>query len=160
MDFLWVRWFSHNTWHVGGWKAKCLHRIGLLDKDDPEAYGFLDLNDIIRTVHLIPAFALGDRSQLETLLGLSSAQRSLDWFFFYVNLYVRTPSCPQSLIFSNLSFVDHDMFMRYLGGGIGHRSTRDASSTSNVPSAEDSKPEDNIPSDGQVQFGPVQPEIN
>ncbi|THG92874.1 hypothetical protein EW026_g8186 [Hermanssonia centrifuga] len=92
LEFLWTR---------------RLHRIGFVDVDEPEqfAFGFLDPDLICRGVHVIPAFAHGKTSEL---LG-PSVVRSVsdndeDWVFYYVNI-----------------FADRDMFMRYLGGGVGHR---------------------------------------
>ncbi|KAF8225609.1 hypothetical protein L208DRAFT_1208384, partial [Tricholoma matsutake] len=56
-------------------------------------------------VHLIPAFAHG---KMDGLLGPSIAcplkDEDQDWQYFYVNM-----------------FVDRDMFMRFRGGGIGHK---------------------------------------
>jgi hypothetical protein len=47
-----------------------------------------------------------------------------DWTNFYVNMYV-TPTLSTVRGFTGLtkssSFVDHNMFMRYYGCGVGHR---------------------------------------
>ncbi|KAJ3551292.1 hypothetical protein NM688_g4788 [Phlebia brevispora] len=102
VEFLWVRWFGRDsTWQ----RARRLPRIGFIPDDDPDAFGFLDPREVIRAVHLIPAFAHG---KTDALLGPSIARIARDgnedWQYFYVNI-----------------FVDRDMFMRFRGGGIGHR---------------------------------------
>ncbi|KAJ3531672.1 hypothetical protein NM688_g7542 [Phlebia brevispora] len=106
MEFLWVRWLGHDsTWH-SGWHTRCLPRIGFVPEDDVDAFGFLDPQEVVRGVHLILAFAHGKTDEL--LSGPSIAQAHSDgdedWQYFYVNI-----------------FVDRDMFMRFRGGGIGHR---------------------------------------
>jgi hypothetical protein len=95
MDVLWVRWLGRDLSHNTGFRAKRLHRIGFVDGSDPEAFGFLDPCQIIRAVHLIPAFAYGRTSEL---LGPSIIRQPKDngedWRFFYVNMYVFFCSTP------------------------------------------------------------------
>ncbi|KIJ33763.1 hypothetical protein M422DRAFT_182849, partial [Sphaerobolus stellatus SS14] len=106
MHFLWVRWFGRDSSYNSGPQHRRLDRIGFVhDEDDTEPFGFVDPARVIRSVHLIPAFAHGKTNEL---LGKSIARRyqedqEEDWQFFYVN-----------------RFVDRDMLMRYMGGGIGH----------------------------------------
>lgn len=88
MDFAWVRWFGRDpNNYQSGWKAKCLHRLGFIAADEPGAFGFLDPSQIIRGVHLIPAFAYG---RTEELLPPSIArpihENNEDWKFYYVNM--------------------------------------------------------------------------
>ncbi|OJA15138.1 hypothetical protein AZE42_07562 [Rhizopogon vesiculosus] len=100
MDFLFVRWFRRDN-SPAGWAAKRLQRLELFDVDTPaDAFGFLDPDSVVRGVHLIPAFAFdvsGEPDEVDP-----------DWHFYYINM-----------------FVDRDMFMRFRGGGIGHKATRD-----------------------------------
>ncbi|KDR76734.1 hypothetical protein GALMADRAFT_225666 [Galerina marginata CBS 339.88] len=110
MDFLWVRWFEIDRGYAAGWKARRLHRIRFVNSDSPTAFGFLDPSDVIRGSHLLPAFAHGTTGRL---LGPSIARRAdekdledRDWKYLYVNM-----------------FVDRDMFVRFLGGGVGHKAT-------------------------------------
>lgn len=64
MDFLWVRWYGYDTYARSGFKARRLHQIGFLDShEDKGAFGFIDPSDVIRAVHLIPAFKLGTTSE-------------------------------------------------------------------------------------------------
>ena len=84
MEFLWVRWFGRELSHCAGWKAKRLHRVGF---DEQDQFGFLDPNDVIRGVHLIPAFEHG---QISDKLGPSIARQpdenDKDWAYYYVNM--------------------------------------------------------------------------
>jgi len=64
MEFLWVRWYGQALEHRGGWKVKHLHQIGFVDSSDPAAFGFLDLQEVIRSIHLIPAFKNGQTPKL------------------------------------------------------------------------------------------------
>ncbi|KAI0642489.1 hypothetical protein C8Q79DRAFT_876754, partial [Trametes meyenii] len=105
MEFLFVRWFGYNHEWQAGWTHRRLDQIGFVPDTDPDAFGFVDPGDVICACHLIPAFAEGQTSRL---LGYSKIARpsgeSDDWERFYVN-----------------RFVDRDMLMCYLGGGVGHR---------------------------------------
>ncbi len=126
MEFLWVRWYGRDLDHGAGWKTRRLHRVGFIASQDPAAYGFLDPALVIRTVHLIPAFELGRTT--EYLSGPVTRPAELkysEWRQFYVN-----PCVPLNIRISYLitlnRFVDRDMFMRFRGGGVGHKSTREA----------------------------------
>jgi len=92
MDVLWVRWFDYDTTYTAGWQARRLPRIRYLETDSPyEQFGFVDPSDVIRGVHIIPAFAHGTTSRF---LGPSVArsfkedniQDHYDYNFYYVNM--------------------------------------------------------------------------
>jgi hypothetical protein len=87
IDFLWVRWHGRDPTYRSGFKVKRLHRVGFIDSTDEGAFGFLDPNEIIRAVHLIPAFRHGKTFEL---LGPSIARQPKeedeDWRLFYVNM--------------------------------------------------------------------------
>lgn len=127
MDFLWVRWYGLDVRVRSGFKAHRLHQIGFLDGNDLGAFGFVDPQDLIRAVHLIPAFKFGKTS---SLLSQSIARREdeggEDYERYYVNMYVF-----YALFWYDLTnmlcgprFVDRDMFMRFCGLGPGHCATR------------------------------------
>ncbi|KAL6307514.1 hypothetical protein BKA93DRAFT_727333, partial [Sparassis latifolia] len=59
MDFLWVRWFGRDLTAPGGFETRRLHRVGFVDIDDYKPFGFLNPDEVLRGVHLIPAFAHG-----------------------------------------------------------------------------------------------------
>jgi len=104
MDFLWVRWFGRDFEAPGGFAAKRLHRIGFIPQEDGGAFGFLDPQVVLRGVHLIPGFAHGQTDEYLGMSVIRPLENDLDWVVYYVNM-----------------FVDRDMFMRYLGGGVGHQ---------------------------------------
>ena len=88
VDFLWVRWLGQDPNHRSGFKAKRLPRVGFVPSDDG-AFGFLDPKEIVRAVHLMPAFAHG---KTKSLLGPSIVRhpkdQDQDWQYFYVDMYV------------------------------------------------------------------------
>ncbi|CCO34564.1 hypothetical protein BN14_08666 [Rhizoctonia solani AG-1 IB] len=110
-DFVHVRWLYYDTDKAfqGGWDECRLDHVGYeqccTDQDLLDSFDFVHPSDIIRTVHLIPDFRSGPSS---TLLNFAKSiahdnEEHWDWKHYYVN-----------------RFVDRDMLMRYLGGGIGH----------------------------------------
>jgi len=124
VDFLWVRWFARDIRAPSGWAMKRLPRVGFYEAEDPSAFGFLDPDLVIHGVQLIPAFRFGRTS---ILLGPSiarpEADHDEDWDWYYVNMCVQVPViCAVNLRISR--FVDRDMFMRFRGGGVGHKSMR------------------------------------
>ncbi|KAF7299950.1 hypothetical protein HMN09_01002900 [Mycena chlorophos] len=90
------------TWK-GGFKRRRLHRIEFLPETDPNAYCFVNPDEVIREAHLVPAFAHGATMPVHyESIGRKPATFN-DWKYYYVNF-----------------FVDRDMLMRYLGGAVGH----------------------------------------
>jgi hypothetical protein len=97
-DVLHVRWLARDS----AQKAKNrLPRIGFYDcrlPDADQAFGFVDPYDVIRGVHLIPAFASPEPRTVNLLgqVGPSIARRhndekdrsawDWDWTWFYVNM--------------------------------------------------------------------------
>ena len=118
MEFLWVHWFGRDPDHEGGFETRRLHRIGLTDSEDPTSYEFLNPNDVLRSVHLIPAFSPNEETQEMD----DSDDDAIPQSHYYVSMY----AIFESFIYRHLHilrFVDRDMFMRFLGGGIGHKAT-------------------------------------
>ena len=124
MEFLLVHWYRRDITHKAGFKRCRLHRLQLAPPDDPEAFGFLDPDDVIRGCHLIPAFAYGPEEDWTLPSVANEGKRA--WKYYYVNWYVIMHFC--AVVFHNAngcsSFVDRDMYMRYRGGGVGHVSTQ------------------------------------
>lgn len=92
VQFLWVRWFEIDPFYHAGWEAKRQHRVRFVQADSPTgAFGFLDPADVIRGVHLLPAFAYGTT---DAYLGMSAARHEQhtkltghkDYTYFYVNM--------------------------------------------------------------------------
>ncbi|TCD70859.1 hypothetical protein EIP91_001167 [Steccherinum ochraceum] len=121
VEFLLVRWFRLDTTWKGGFEARRLYRIEFLPESDPNAFGFLDPDDVIRGSHLIPAFAYG--LQEDASLYYSDVYK-----YYYVNF-----------------FVDRDMYMRYRGLGVGHSFIRVPQDQSAVPPPCDDDDDDDIP---------------
>ncbi|KAL6308250.1 hypothetical protein BKA93DRAFT_822458 [Sparassis latifolia] len=121
----------------GGFGTRRLHRVGFIDVDDYKPFGFLNPDEVLQGVHLIPAFAHGRTS---SLLPPSVAQRSddndEDWQFYYVNM-----------------FIDRDMFMRYLGGAVGHKGASVSPTEDNdgMDIDDDESDDDNQSVDSRVQ---------
>ncbi|KAI0259134.1 hypothetical protein BC834DRAFT_974518 [Gloeopeniophorella convolvens] len=132
MEFLWVRWYGRDMTHRSGFSARRLPRIGFLPSDDSnyDAFGFLDPQEVIHAVHLIPAFAHGHTLDLlpPGSIGRRPNDEGKDWVYQYVNM-----------------FPDRDMFMRFVGQGIGHTAIRKAidrmaQETTNALSGSDNVP--------------------
>jgi hypothetical protein len=89
---LYVRWFGEDSEHPFRWENRQLPRVGFIPDNhtaDTAPFGFVDPLDVVRSVHLIPAFAEG---KTDELLGPSQArsesEKDADWNFYYVNMYV------------------------------------------------------------------------
>ncbi|KAF5384836.1 hypothetical protein D9615_000907 [Tricholomella constricta] len=102
IEFLWVRWYRRDPTYRAGFKRKRLHRLEFLPDSDPDAYGFLNPDEVIRGSHIIPAFYYGPTETFAPSLARAADELD-DWVYYYVNI-----------------FVDRDMYMRYAGGGVGH----------------------------------------
>lgn len=90
MDFLWVRWFGVEPGYRSGFKYARLPKIGFVPSDDEYAFTFLDPSQIIRGVHLLPAFHAGRTSDLlpvaESAAHILEENKSEDWVNFYVRM--------------------------------------------------------------------------
>lgn len=91
IDFLFVRWFGRDPDPRPGWKAKRLFRLGFVPGNDGAAFGFLDPNQVIRSVHLIPAFKWGRVTT--KYLPRSPIARGMkdpdsDWQLYYISMFV------------------------------------------------------------------------
>ncbi|KAI0071286.1 hypothetical protein K474DRAFT_1607182, partial [Panus rudis PR-1116 ss-1] len=87
-----------------GLQHRRLPSVGYIEHTEPSPFGFVDPNQVIRAAHLIPDFSSGCTTQLLPRSCIRNEDEDdEDWNLYYVNI-----------------FVDRDMFMRYLGGGVGH----------------------------------------
>lgn len=87
MDFLWVRWLGEDPLYHSGFKAKRLPRVGFVPFEDGGAFGFLDPGEIIRAVHLVPAFAHGrTKDLLAPSIARHPKEKDEDWQYFYINM--------------------------------------------------------------------------
>lgn len=73
VDVLWVRWFALDRSFTGGFKTKRLHRLEFVkDTEDDAAFGFVNPQDVVRGMHIMPAFA---QKRTTDRLGPSPAAR-------------------------------------------------------------------------------------
>lgn len=87
VDFLWVRWFELDTSRRGGWGKLRLHRLRFADGHDERAFGFVNPSDVIRAVHLIPAFHHGQTMDyLDRSIARRPQDEDQDWKYYYVNM--------------------------------------------------------------------------
>ncbi|KAG6808398.1 hypothetical protein H0H92_004278 [Tricholoma furcatifolium] len=108
MEFLWVRWYELDGKAKASFEAKRQFQIKFCR--GARAFGFIDPGNVIRAVHLIPNFSRGRTTEfLKHSMARHPDKKDQDYKRYYVNM-----------------FVDRDMYMRYTGGGIGHRNTREA----------------------------------
>jgi hypothetical protein len=86
LDFLWVRWYQLETAEATGWAARKLHRLLFPPMSTDHAFGFVNPADVLRSCHIIPAFAKGRRyADTGRPGGLSGcAGDSKDWNQYYV----------------------------------------------------------------------------
>jgi hypothetical protein len=88
LEFLWVRWYSNST-VTHGWNECRLDRLQFPPIAAENALEFVDPKFVLRTCHLIPAFASGKRHV--DGIGLSRcAKDSEDWCSYYVMWYVES----------------------------------------------------------------------
>lgn len=127
MEFLWVQWYGWDLEHVGGWKAKHLHCVGFVYGEDPAVFGFLDPQEVICGIHLIPAFAHGRTADLlpSSSMACTQCENHEDWQHFYVSMSVNFLVLFYILLIAS-RFVDWNMLMHFCGGGVSHKSTRSA----------------------------------
>jgi hypothetical protein len=84
MEFLWVRWYRNVGVKLTGWNNRKLDRIRFPSMTEDDAFGFIDPSDVLRSCHIIPAFARG-KLHIDGK-GLSHCARdSSDWVEYYVN---------------------------------------------------------------------------
>lgn len=90
LDFLWVRWYQNHDVGVAesGLAMRKMHQLSFPPMRSDHAFGFLDPADVLRSCHIIPAFAKGRRypeSDNGRSGGLSAcAGDSKDWNQYYV----------------------------------------------------------------------------
>ena len=90
MDFLWVRWFGMEPGYSHGFRQARLPKIGFVESSDKYAFTFLDPAQVVRGVHVIPAFSAGRTSTLlpvtNTVARVLNPEEEDDWVNFYVNM--------------------------------------------------------------------------
>lgn len=89
MEFLWVRWFKYDQMRSVRWEDLKLDPLCFPPMAAEGAFGFVDPTDVIRSCHILPAFAKG-RARMDEV-GLSVlAQDAKDWSRYCVNRCVKS----------------------------------------------------------------------
>jgi len=88
MNFLFVRWFGRDPTPRPGWKSKRLVRLGFVPGNDGSAFGFLDPTQVIRAVHLIPAFHWGRVTKYlpQSPIARGKENPDDDWQLYYIGM--------------------------------------------------------------------------
>lgn len=87
-EVLWVRWLAPLRNHKSGVKHARLPKVAFVEESDVDAFGFLDPGQVIRGIHLIPAFVSG-RGVSSFPHGKSLARPGGeldDWKMYYVGM--------------------------------------------------------------------------
>lgn len=88
LPVVWVRWFRHDrTGGALGFHSLRYPSISFCHSDEPDAFGLIHPDEIIRAVHLIPRFEFGRTSEYLSVpsKGRPEAERS-DWRHYNVNM--------------------------------------------------------------------------
>ncbi|KAJ2968920.1 hypothetical protein NUW54_g13083 [Trametes sanguinea] len=108
VEFLRIRWYEDDPEYLSGFSERRLPRIRFVREDDPLscAFSFIDPGDVIRAAYILPAFAHGTTTGLlrPSELARLPEDEDKDFKYYYVCI-----------------FADRDIYMRHLGGGVGHR---------------------------------------
>ncbi len=94
MDVLFVRWFGFDSADgQSGWGAQRMHTVGFLPDTNSHgpAFGFLDPEEVIRMVHLIPAFSFVRVNNLMTgpSMAVCAPHPDGEYPVYYVAMYVQ-----------------------------------------------------------------------
>ncbi|TFK88006.1 hypothetical protein K466DRAFT_645664 [Polyporus arcularius HHB13444] len=123
LQVLWVRWYDLDTSRPGGFEYCRPHRLKFAALDD-KPFGFISPEQVLRDVHIVPApyYGRADTPSLPYRVVQRTARRRTvdeadesdeqllkqDYKFYYVAMW-----------------SDRDLFMRFLGGGVGHEEHQD-----------------------------------
>ncbi|KAJ3533279.1 hypothetical protein NMY22_g7397 [Coprinellus aureogranulatus] len=100
IDFVWVQWYEY----LGAEDEYSLDRLSLRSLQSANSLCFLDPQDILRGVHLIPQYPLGESTTPRPSFRWSDLKGQSIWTAYYIN-----------------RFADRDLFMRYQYGlSVGH----------------------------------------
>ena len=91
VQMAWVRWFKLDG--PSGFNLLRYPSVSFYESHEPDAFGFIHPDEIIRAVHLIPRFRSGKtREYLDDPSRARPDVEDQDWKHFGVNMYVYTPS--------------------------------------------------------------------
>jgi hypothetical protein len=82
LHFLWVRWYEVVHPESSGWNDSTLDMVRFPPMHEDTSFGFVDLNDVLRGCHILPAFAKGKRTA--NINVSRCAKDSKDYLLYYV----------------------------------------------------------------------------
>jgi hypothetical protein len=88
VEVLYVRWLAPLIDYQSGMSYARLPKVAFVEDSDRDAFGFLNPSQVIRSTHLIPAFASG-RGSSSLRHGRSFARQSGeldDWEAYYIGM--------------------------------------------------------------------------
>lgn len=86
MEFLWVRWYNVVNAATAGWDTLTLDRVEFPNLSEDDACGFINPSDVLRSSHIIPAFARGRCSTRVVGKDMSlCAKNSSDYIEYFVD---------------------------------------------------------------------------
>ena len=83
MEFLWVRWLELVN-APAAWDTYLLDKVRFVPMNRPDAFGFVDPGDVLRSCHLVPAFTSG-KVHTDGVVFSRIARDSQDWKHYHVN---------------------------------------------------------------------------
>ena len=87
VDVLWVRHYEFDEKYRAGWKAKWFYQVHFTSSADEDTFSFLDPQDVLHAVHLLPGFQYG---HTQALLPKSfvrwKSEDDEDWMYYHVNM--------------------------------------------------------------------------
>lgn len=91
VDFLWVRWYKVVRKGNDPFSSSELPQLSFYPLHSPDAFGFVDPRDVLRSCHIIPKFASGQPEQPQRGLSRCGKARD-DYKNYYVGWYVNIDS--------------------------------------------------------------------
>ena len=90
VDFVWARWLWTSNHSCSGWSYKRLPQVSFIPGGGDSSFAFIDPQDIVRAVHLIPVFGKGLTAHLlageSIALAHQDAEEWEEWESFHVNM--------------------------------------------------------------------------
>ena len=87
MDVAWIRWFHYDLNRKFSFTAKWLPQLRFAHYSEPDSFGFIDPDLIIRAAHIIPRFSQGSTtSYLPPSLARPKSCMDEDFRFYYANM--------------------------------------------------------------------------
>ena len=84
LEFLWVRWFELIEWPLDSRENLVLDALRFVPMMEDDAFGFVDPANVIRSCHIILAFAMG-KLHPDGVAMSGCARDGDDWKRYYIN---------------------------------------------------------------------------